>query len=299
MTKRVLLFVGTNLLILTAISLITWFFGLDQYITQAGLNYHALITSCLIWGFGGAFISLGLSRMIAKWAMRIHVINPTQAQGDAKWLVDTTHSLCHNAGLLKMPEVGIYESDEPNAFATGPTRNRSLIAVSTGLLGNMEQDEVKAVLAHEVAHIVNGDMVTMTLIQGVINAFVMFLARVIAYAAAAAAPRNLAGVVHLATVLILQIAFSLLGSIVVCYFSRQREFRADLKAARWAGKEKMQAALCKLEVLVAHRKSNWDEDSYATLKITSTGKAFLALFATHPPLEERIERLNHLTPTQS
>lgn len=291
MSKRILLFVGTNILIISTISLVLWVLGVGNYITAAGLDYRALMTYSLIWGFGGAFISLGLSRVIAKWAMSIHVLDPTSTTGEEGWLVTTTHRLARDAGLRTMPEVGIYAADEPNAFATGPTRNRALVAASTGLLNHMSKDEVEGVLAHEVSHIVNGDMVTMTLVQGVVNAFVMFLARVIAFAVASAAPRNLATFAHIATIIVLQIAFSILGSIVVCYFSRQREFRADLKAARLAGSEKMQAALQKLDALTAGQKGSWDRDAYATLKINSSGKALMALFATHPPLRERITRL--------
>lgn len=300
MAKRILLFVATNLLVITTMSILLWAFGVGNYITATGIDYKALMTLCLLWGFIGSFISLGLSRIMAKWMMGVKVIDPNQAEGSARWLVDTTHRLCNDAGLLKMPEVGVYDSEEPNAFATGPTRSRSLVAVSTGLLSHMSHDEIEGVLAHEVSHIVNGDMVTMTLIQGVINAFVMFLARVVAFAASAAAPKDFAHIIHFVTVIVLQILFSILGSIVVCFFSRQREFSADIKAARLAGKEKMQGALEKLEKLVqtqTGKGQSLDQDAYATLKISSgkTPNKLLMLFSTHPPLTERINRLKAIS----
>jgi len=290
MAKRILLFIGTNILVIATMSILLWVFGVGNYITAAGIDYGALMTLCLLWGFVGAFISLGLSRIIAKWAMGVHLIDPAQASGEAKWVLDTTYSLAEKAGLTKMPEVGIYEAEEPNAFATGPTRRRALVAVSTGLLAHMTKDEIEGVLAHEVSHIVNGDMVTMTLVQGVINAFVMFLARVIAFAASAAVPKDLANLVHIVTIIVLQILFSILGSIAVCYFSRKREFAADLKAARLASKEKMQAALQKLETLIP-QKASFDQDAYATLKIAPSAKSLMKLFSTHPPIAERIARL--------
>lgn len=293
MPKRILLFVATNILVVTAVTILCQLLGLNFYLEREGISYSALMAYCLVWGFVGAFVSLALSRAMAKWMMGVQVLSSDNANEDARWLVETTHELCRKAGIRVMPEVGVYPSDEPNAFATGPTRNRSLVAVSTALLEQMPKGELEGVLAHEVAHIENGDMVTMTLVQGVVNAFVLFLARAIAYAVSTAVNRNLSGIVHFLTVIVLQIFFSLLGSIVVCHFSRQREFRADRGAARLAGREKMKAALLTLETLVMPAAS--EQNAYATLKISSgswEGNFLTALFRTHPPISERVARLD-------
>src|SRR5690606_37107750 len=175
--KRIFLFLAVNALVVITISTLMRLFGVEPYLQANGLNLESLAVFCLLWGMGGAFISLGLSRIMAKWMMGVKVIDPNTTDSNAQELVQTVYRLARAAGLSKMPEVGIYQSPEVNAFATGPTKARSLVAVSTGLLQRMRQDEVEGVLAHEVAHIANGDMVTMTLVQGVINAFVMFLAR--------------------------------------------------------------------------------------------------------------------------
>jgi len=291
MGKRILLFILTNALIITAITIVTTVFGLRPYISEQGIDYGALMIFCLLWGFGGAFISLGLSRIMAKWMMKVRVIDPSTATGDLRWLVETTHRLCQEAGLGKMPEVGIYDSPETNAFATGPTKNRSLVAVSTGLLRQMSSDEVEGVLAHEVAHIANGDMVTMTLIQGVVNAFVMFFARIIAFALSQFVRAEMRFIVHFAAVIVFQILFSFLGAIVVAYFSRQREFRADAGGARLAGTGKMTSALQRLQRVVQPQAATKDQDAFSTLKISGATKGFMHLFATHPPLEDRIRRL--------
>jgi heat shock protein HtpX len=293
MMKRIFLFMAVNLLVLVTISFLLSILGVRPYLTQYGIDYGQLAAFCLIWGFGGAFISLGLSRILAKWMLGVRVIDPRQASGDARWLVDTVHRLAQQARLPSMPEVGIYDSPEVNAFATGPTKNRALVAVSAGLLTRMGKDQIEGVLAHEVTHISNGDMVTMTLIQGVVNAFVMFIARIIAYAVTSNMREGSRYMAQMFVTLALEIALSILGMIVVSYFSRIREFRADRGGAMLAGKHKMIDALAGLQRtlgLVAPEPNA----SVATLKISGKPGGFLSLLATHPPLEERIRRLQAL-----
>jgi heat shock protein HtpX len=245
---------------------------------------------CLIWGFGGAFISLGLSRIMAKWMMGVKVIDPMSNAEADRWLLDTVTRLSHRAGLPKVPEVGIYQSAEVNAFATGPSKSRALVAVSSGLMQRMNRAEVEGVLAHEVAHVANGDMVTMTLVQGIVNAFVMFFARTLAWAASQFFDEEKRGIVNFVAVLLFEVAFSLLGMIVVAAFSRYREFRADGGGAELVGKPKMAAALRSLRNLVHIEEEA--QPAMAALKISSSNKnGLLALISTHPPLEERIKRL--------
>src|SRR5690606_39197901 len=253
---------------------------------------------CLVWGMVGAFISLGLSRMMAKWTMRVRVVDPRNP-GEYRDLVSMVQAMSQKAGLPSLPEIGIYESPDINAFATGPSKKRSLVAVSTGLLQRMDRDQVEGVIAHEVAHIANGDMVTMTLIQGVINAFVMFFARIAAYAVTTAMRRGDSDqggghMMHFMLVIVFQIVFGLLGSIVVAWFSRLREFRADHGGAVYAGRGKMISALQALQFAYAPAaRDPEDHESFETLKISGRKKAggLMALLATHPPLEERIARL--------
>jgi heat shock protein HtpX len=297
MSKRVLLLVAVNILVVTTITVVLGLLRVANYFPQGGLQ--GLAVFCLVWGFGGAFISLGLSRIMAKWMMGVHVIPPNTSDPALRELVETVHGLARGAGLPKLPEVGIYESNEVNAFATGPTKSRALVAVSTGLLQRMGTREVEGVLGHEIAHIANGDMVTMTLLQGVINAFVMFLSRVLAFVISQALRSrddrdSGGGWIQFVLVMVFQIVFSLLGALVVCWFSRWREFRADAGGARLAGRENMIDALRALKRLhdpelaaaEAHR-----AQSFQSLKISGEPKGFLALLATHPPLEQRIARL--------
>lgn len=250
---------------------------------------------------GGAFISLALSRQMAKWMMGVkvidpRVIDPATRESELQGLVQTVHHLCRAAGLTTMPQVGIYQSPEPNAFATGPTKARSLVAVSTGLLQRMNEKELEGVLGHEISHIANGDMVTMTLLQGVVNAFVMFLARAIAFAIAQAGNRrddDNRGFSYGSYFLVqfaLEIVFMILGSMVVAWFSRYREFRADAGGARLAGRDKMIGALealqRNLDIIDPRTKP-----AFQSLQISSRRGGFLRLFSTHPPLGERIRRL--------
>lgn len=286
--KRIFLFTLTNLLVIVTISITLNLLGVRPYLSARGIDYNALLVFCLVWGMGGAFISLALSRVMAKWMMGVQVIDPRQASGAAADLVHTVHALAERAGLPAMPEVGIYQSPELNAFATGPTKSRALVAVSTGLLESMDRGQLEGVLGHELTHVANGDMVTMTLIQGVVNAFVMFLARVIAFAVTRSSERDSGrGMQYLITI-VLEIAFSLLGSMVVAAFSRWREYRADAGGARLAGREKMIAALQELQRRYQPLEA---KPALATLKIAGKSGGLMAFFASHPPLDERIARL--------
>jgi heat shock protein HtpX len=294
MFKRVALFFLTNMLVIVTISIVLRILGIGPYITAYGIDYGALFAFCLVWGMGGAFISLGLSRIMAKWMMKVQVVDPRNP-GEFRDLVNLVHQLAQKAGLPAMPEVGIYDSPEVNAFATGPSKSRSLVAVSTGLLQRMDRDQVEGVLGHEVAHIANGDMVTMTLIQGVINAFVMFFARIVAYAVTSAMRGNREGQgsfwMHFLNVTACEIVIGFFGYMVVAWFSRLREFRADRGGAQYAGNGKMVAALQQLQRFYGRVPEAETHASLATLKISGKQGGLMALLATHPPLEERIARL--------
>ena len=298
LSKRVLLFVAVNLLVLLTISLVLGLLGVGRYLGGGG--YGGLMAICLVWGMGGAFISLALSRVMAKWMMGVRVVDPNSSDPGVQELVRTVHGLAQRAGLPAMPEVGIYDSPEVNAFATGPSRSRALVAVSTGLLNAMRREEVTGVLGHEITHIANGDMVTMTLLQGVINAFVMFLARVLAFGISQAMrsrdEEGRGGGWFFQSMLtwILEIVLSLFGMIVVNWFSRWREFRADAGGARFAGRDKMIGALQALQRLherPAPELAGGRSDAFRSLKIAGPPGGLLRLFASHPPLEERIARL--------
>jgi heat shock protein HtpX len=276
--------------------------GVRPYLTARGINYQSLLVFCLVWGMGGAFISLGLSRIMAKWMMGVKVIDPRTMDPELSELVQTVHRLAQGAGLRKMPEVGIYESDEVNAFATGPTKNRSLVAVSTGLLHRMRRNEVEGVLGHEIAHVANGDMVTMTLVQGVVNAFVMFLARVVAFFIMRFFSRSdeeesggFSMIMYHVVTFVLEIAFMILGTMVIAWFSRFREFRADKGGADLAGRGNMIAALEALQrTFPLVDPDNGRQASFQTMKISGHPTGILRLFSTHPPLEVRIQRLQQM-----
>jgi heat shock protein HtpX len=289
MMKRLMLFMAVNLLVVVTISIVLNVLGVRPYITAQGLDMTSLAIFCLVWGMGGAFISLGLSRILAKMFLKVKVIDPHTASGDAAWLVQTVHQLSRNADLPGMPEVGIYDSPELNAFATGPTKRRSLVAVSSGLLQRMDRNQVEGVLGHEVSHIANGDMVTMTLLQGVVNAFVMFLARIIAFAISQNVKEGSRRMVQFVVTIVLEILLSFLGMMVVAAFSRYREFRADAGGARLSGREKMIAALEGLQRGVGLEDKR--APSLAAFKISGKRGGFMALMSTHPPLDVRIERL--------
>lgn len=297
MFKRIFLMLAVNVLIMLTLSVILRVLGIDYYITQQGINYQSLMIFCFFWGMGGAFISLLMSKTIAKWTMGLQYINPNNASGAEAQIVSMVHRNAAAAGLPKMPDVAIYDSPEVNAFATGPSKSNSLVAVSTGLLHAMNDAEVEGVIAHEVAHIQNGDMVTMTLVQGVVNAFVMFFARIAAFALSnfmrgddeeGASPWAMYGFTFL-----FEMIFGALGMLVVAWFSRAREFRADAGGAALAGRGKMTAALQRLQVASqGPQVAEQGAGAMASLKISSGGRGkFMQLFSTHPPLEDRIAAL--------
>src|SRR3989449_6585625 len=264
--KRIFLFLAVNTLVVLTISLVLSLFGVNSRLGPG--RFGSLMVFCLIWGMGGAFISLAISRLAAKWFMGVRVVDPNTSDANLRELVQMIHRLAQRAGLPEMPEVGIYDSPEVNAFATGPSRSRSLVAVSAGLLNSMRVSEVEGVLGHEIAHIANGDMVTMTLIQGVINAFVMFLARVLAFVVSQAMrsrddERGGNYLIQYLLVHLFEFVFSLLGWIVVCWFSRLREFRADAGGARYASREQMIGALEALDRKSTRLNSSHGYISYA------------------------------------
>lgn len=294
MMKRIFLFMLVNLGIIVAISVITSLLGINNYVTAHGINYSSLLIFCFVWGFGGAFISLAISRWIAKFSMGIKPIDPNSCTEQEKELYSRVSQLAQKAGIRTMPEVGIYESEELNAFATGPTKNSSLVAVSRGLLEKMSPQEINGVLAHEISHIANGDMVTMTLLQGVVNAFVMFFARIIAFAATQFVKEDIRPIINMVVVIALEIVFSILGMIVIAWFSRKREFRADAGGAALSGKTSMISALMALknafEQPVSENNNQQTPASIAAFQI-SNKPSLLSLFSTHPPLEVRIQAL--------
>jgi len=290
MGKRIFLFLLTNLAVMVVLSIVLSLLGYGGYIGADGqLQMGSLIVFCLVWGMGGAFISLQLSRWIAKRAMGVRLIDGRTGNETLDWLHNTV-SLQAQQANLPVPEIGIYESAEVNAFATGPSKKRSLVAVSTGLLQSMDRREVAAVTGHEVGHIANGDMVTMTLIQGVVNAFVLFFARIIAFAVRQVVDEKIAWIAGFAVTIVLDIVLGILGSLVTAWFSRQREFRADAAGASLAGRENMVGALRRLAA-----KADLVDTSHAalaTMKISGK-KGWLRAFSTHPPIEERIAALQN------
>ena len=289
MAKRIFFFILTNVLVLTTISIIFMVTGAGSYIENGSINFGSLLIFSAIIGFTGSFISLLMSRWMAKKMMNVKVIDPDgPMNSQERQIVDMVHRMSRAAGITKMPEVGIYYSPEVNAFATGPSKNRSLVAVSSGLLDEMDEAAVEGVIAHEVAHIANGDMVTMTLLQGVVNTFVVFLARIAAFIASRFVKEEMAPIVHFIAIIVFQIAFSILGSIVVFAFSRYREFHADRGGADLAGKDKMVHALRSLQAYT-NRVTEEKDTAIASLKIN--GKRKSSLFSTHPDLNERIRRL--------
>jgi heat shock protein HtpX len=286
--KRVLLFLATNLAVVVVLGIVAKLLGADRYLTASGLNLGALLVFAAIMGFGGAFISLLMSKTIAKWSTGAQVIEAPSSSTEV-WLVDSVARLTKAAGI-PMPEVAIYEG-EPNAFATGASKSSSLVAVSTGLLQSMSREQAEAVLAHEVAHIANGDMVTLTLIQGVVNTFVVFLSRVVGYLVDSFLRRDEEssgpGIGYMVTTIVCDILFGVLASIIVAWFSRQREFRADAGAASLMGTpQPMVGALRRLGGLEAGELPQ----NVATAGIAGR-PAWMALFASHPPIEERIAAL--------
>ncbi|MDR1849629.1 MAG: protease HtpX [Zoogloeaceae bacterium] len=284
--KRILLLTATNLAVMAVLLVVASLLGVDKFLTQEGLNLTALLIFSAIFGFGGAFISLLLSKTIVKHSMSVRIIGAQSRDSTEAWLFQTVERLARRANI-GMPEVGIYKG-EANAFATGAFRNSALVAVSTGLLACMDKSEVEAVLGHEIAHVANGDMVTLTLIQGVVNTFVFFLARVIGYLIDKAVFKTERGVGpgYYITVFLMQLVLGFLASAVVAWFSRQREYRADAGSAEYLGQPRpMVAALKRLQTI----STGALPESMQALGIS--GGKLSALFASHPPLEARIAAL--------
>ena len=284
--KRIFLFVLTNLAVVVVLGIVSSLLGVNRYLTANGLNLGQLLAFAAIMGFGGAIISLLLSKTIAKWSSGVQVIDQPR-NADEAWIVETVRRFANEA-KIGMPEVGIFEG-EPNAFATGAFKNNALVAVSTGLLQGMTREEVEAVIGHEVAHIANGDMVTMTLIQGVMNTFVVFLSRVIGYLVdgflSKGENRSGPGIGYFVTTVVLDILLGFLAAIIVAWFSRQREFRADAGAAQLMGrKQPMIHALARLGGMVPGELPRG-------LQTAGIHSGMGKLFSSHPPIEERIARL--------
>lgn len=291
--KRIALLIATNLAVVLLLSVVIQVFGLDNYLSARGVNYESLLIFSAVFGFGGAFFSLAISKWMAKRSMGVRVIDQPASETE-RWLVATVRSHAEKANIA-MPEVGIFDSPEPNAFATGARKNASLVAVSTGLLRAMRRDEVEAVLGHEIAHVANGDMVTLTLIQGVLNTFVFFLARVIGNIVDGFLRGNNEnrgpGIGYFVVVMVSEIVLALFASMIVAWFSRRREFRADAGGAYLAGTGAMIGALQALKA--AHSPSQMPEQMQAFGINGGLAQGLKKLYMSHPPLEERIAALEH------
>jgi heat shock protein HtpX len=287
--KRILLFLATNLAVILVLSVVARLTGLDRWLAVNGGSYSGLLVMATLFGFGGALISLAMSKWMAKRAMGVRVITQP-ANANEQWLVNSVRALASQAGI-GMPEVGVFDSPQPNAFATGARRDAALVAVSTGLLQTMGRSEVEAVLGHEITHVANGDMVTLTLIQGVVNTFVIFLARVIGSIVDRALSGNRegrGGIGYFVTVMAAQLVLGILASTIVMWFSRRREFRADAGGARLAGRNNMIGALERLKA--SHGPAL--PAQLAAFGIGGGGGMGLQkLFMSHPPIEERIAAL--------
>ena len=290
--KRIALFLLTNVAVMLVLSVTARLLGVDRFLTANGLNMGALLGFAAVMGFGGSIISLLMSKSMAKWNTGAQLINDSN-DPTHRWIVGTVQRFAQKAGI-DMPEVAIYEG-EPNAFATGAFKNSALVAVSTGLLQSMNREEVEAVIGHEIAHVANGDMVTLTLIQGVTNTFVIFLSRVVGYVVDRAISGNRddrehsgPGIGYMVTSMVLEVVLGILASMIVAWFSRQREFRADRGSADLMGNaQPMQHALARLGGLEPGELPK----AMAALGITDRPNGFMALFSSHPPIEERIRAL--------
>jgi heat shock protein HtpX len=293
---RIGLFLLTNLAVMLVAGLVLNLLGVGSYIQSSGLHLGNLLAFCLVFGMAGSFISLLMSKFMAKRSMGVHIIEQPRTAEEA-WLLTTVTELSQKAGI-GMPEVGVFNSAAPNAFATGWNKNDALVAVSSGLLQHMSKDEVKAVLGHEVGHVSNGDMVTLALIQGVVNAFVMFLARIVGYAVDSFLNKGSnnnqgVGIAFYITTFVAEIFFGILASTIVAWFSRRREYRADIAGAELAGKAAMIGALTRLQ-------QTYDQPSDLPGELTAFGiggenkTSIAALFMSHPPLEDRIKALQQL-----
>lgn len=307
--KRISLFLGVNFLVLLSVSLIANIFHITPSLHQQGLSYSSLLLLCFIWGMVGSLVSLALSKFLAKWLMGVKLIDPLRTSAREGKILEITYRLAQNAGLQVMPEVGIFHSTEVNAFATGPSKNNSLVALSSAAVDHLNEGELSAIIGHELTHIANGDMVTMTLLQGIINTFVMFFARVVALIITRGGQdqnqnrRGGSPFAFMMTVWVLECIFMALGSIIICFFSRKREFKADIGGARLAGKSNMIQALQFLKKEQEEKLISYDharstsmeapQGAFNAFKISSSEK-FLHIFSTHPPLETRIEHLQKM-----
>ena len=291
--KRIFFFLLVNTAVIAVMSLILSIFNVQPYLTPYGLNYQSLLIFAALFGFTGSFISLFLSKFMAKWMTKVKVIDQPKGNQEAH-LIHIVENIAQQLNIGR-PDVGIYPSSEVNAFATGWNKNKALVAVSEGLLRERDQNEIEGVLAHEMAHIANGDMITMTLIQGVVNTFVIFAARIVAYVIQIALSRGdqdsgaaVGGFAYHLTAILFEIVFSILASTIVFWVSRRREFAADRGGAKFVGKSKMIAALQKLQTLT--HKIDSRQKSLATMKIADR-KGWSRAFSSHPPMEERIAAL--------
>ncbi|MCW5623835.1 MAG: protease HtpX [Burkholderiales bacterium] len=286
--KRIGLFLLTNLAVVFVLGIVAQVLGVDRWLTSNGLNLGALLVFSALFGFGGAFVSLAMSKWMAKRSTGAHVITEPR-DATERWLLDTVHRQAKAAGI-GLPEVAIYDAPDINAFATGMSRNNALVAVSTGLLRSMTKDEAEAVLGHEVSHVANGDMVTLTLIQGVVNTFVIFLSRIVGYVVDRVILKNDRGhgIGFFVSSMIAQVLLGILASVIVMWFSRRREFRADAGGAQLAGRQKMIAAL---ERLKSGQPSSLPDGMQAMGIATEAKEGLKALFLSHPPLDQRIAAL--------
>lgn len=295
MQKRILIFFAVSLLISITISFLISLLGIGPVIFADKIAYAPLMAFCFLWGISGSIISLLFSKIIAKWSMGVQLVT---LEGAHKNLVEKVHRLARRSGLTKMPEVGIYQSIEVNAFATGPSRNNSLVAISSGLLISMDESEVEGVLAHEIAHIANGDMVTMALIQGVVNAFVMFFSRIISFAIMQAMKNDddhKTGnpLIQIMLTMFFDILFGILAMPLIAWFSRYREYRADAKGADLAGSNKMLAALVALERSYPQLLESKMDPHFRAMQISAKNSSLMSLFSSHPPLNKRIIALKN------
>ena len=290
---RIALFFATNIAILVVISIVFSLLGLEGILAenQVDLNLQALLVMSAVIGFAGSFISLAISKWMAKRSMGVQVIDPEQPRNDTeRWLLSTVQRQAQQANI-GMPEVGVFNSPEPNAFATGARRNNALVAVSVGLMQSMRKEEVEAVLAHEISHVANGDMVTMALIQGVVNTFVVFLSRLVGFFVDRVLLKNERGlgIGYFISSIVAQILLGILASMIVMWFSRRREFRADAGGASIAGRGSMIGALRRLQSSAGEAEL---PEQMAAFGISGkTNKGFAALFRSHPPLDQRIQAL--------
>jgi len=294
--KRVLLFLGTNLAIIVVASITLSLLGVNSFLDETGtnLNLQSLLIFCFVFGMAGSFISLLLSKKIAKWTMKVQIIDKPRNSSE-EWLFRTIESQSKEAGI-GMPEVGIFQAQQANAFATGANRNKALVAVSSGMLNRFDKPEIEAVLGHEIGHVANGDMITLALIQGVVNTFVMFLARIVGFAVDRVILRNEEGLGlgYFITTIVAEIVLAILASTIVFWFSRKREFRADEAGARFGSRNGMINALQRLKA--ESQVPNQLPESMQAFGITGGKRSGIkALFSTHPPLEDRIAALQNMT----